>query len=174
MVLSGYPEIYSELIHNQTQIGWEQMFMGRFVTDWSELQQDFLKSKSSKNKKHSGTSWVTGITSVIWKNIYVLWDERNGQQHGIDAIAKENKLNEMALKQIEELYNHKKDVLPRHQELFYDTLEQHQAKEPTSKGLRQWIRTWEPVLLKSVEDAKKFGTRGIRAIGSFFQPKHNT
>ena len=103
VVLTGYPELYSELIHNQTWVGWEQIFLGRFVTEWSELQQEFLKSKSNKKKKHSGTTWVTGVTSVIWKNVYIVWDERNGQQHGLDAIAKENKLNEMALKQIEAL-----------------------------------------------------------------------
>ena len=155
-------------------MGWEQIFLGRFVTEWSELQQEFLKSKSHKKKKHSGTTWVTGITSVIWKNVNIVWDERNGQQHGLDAIAKEHKLHAMAMKQIEELYKYKNDVLPRHQELFYDTLDQHHDQEPTSKGIRQWIRTWEPVVLRSVEDAKKFGTRGITAISSFFKRKNDT
>ena len=85
---------------------------------------------------------------MIWKNVYATWVTRNSVRHGVDATSREAVLAEMAMKQTEELYSLRHEVLPRDRDLFYTSLEEHHQKEPTSKGLIQWLNTWEPVLRK--------------------------
>ena len=41
-IFFDFPPIYSSLIFHQTRIGWKQLFVGRFVYEWSNLQQDYL------------------------------------------------------------------------------------------------------------------------------------
>jgi hypothetical protein len=43
--LSGYPQLYHRLIRNQFVIGWKQLFFGRFVKEWAELQDDHLAAR---------------------------------------------------------------------------------------------------------------------------------
>ena len=95
------------------------------------------------------------------------WEERNLQQHCIDKEEQESKLITHAQLQIEALYELKDYVLPRDHSLFYTDLDDHLSQETTSHGLMQWIRTWEPVLLKSIDDAMTIGTRGMRSIRAY-------
>ena len=166
--ISGFPDIYDDLIKNQATVGWEQILYGRFVKEWAELQHEFLMSRPNRNKKHSATTWISGITMILWNNVYHNWEWRNLHQHGVDNETREGKLAERAIRQTEELYKSRRYVLPRHQKLFYESIEIHQEKEPTSKGLSQWINTWQAVIMSSVEKAKKQRTQGIRSIENYF------
>ena len=39
---SDFPPIYNSLIFHQTRIGWKQLFVGRLIFEWSDLQEDYL------------------------------------------------------------------------------------------------------------------------------------
>ena len=176
VILSGFPDIYKDLIVNQSNVGWSQLFLGRFVLEWAELQQEFLKSVPKVNKKKSGTTWVTKVISIMWTHVCKEWDLRNSHQHGIDAETREVKLVEQAIKQTAALYEIRDNVLPRDKQYFYESITEHHEKEPTSRGLRQWLSTWEPVLLRNAQESAKLGTRGMDSIANYMirQPPKTT
>ena len=74
---------------------------------------------------------------------------------------------EQAIKQTAALYEIRENVLPRDKKYFYESITEHHEKEPTSRGLRQWLSTWEPVLLRSAQEAAKLGTRGMNSITNY-------
>ena len=43
-------------------------------------------------------------------------------------------------------------------------------KEPTACGLRQWLNTWKPLLLRSIQDGITTGTNCTHSICNFFSP----
>jgi hypothetical protein len=173
--LSGQPVIiptasptYTHLITKQHRAGWDQLLYGRFVLEWAELQEDFLTSLPKRSKYHSGKTWVSGITQIIWKHVYEAWLLRNDAQHGVDTATREIALATMARKQTAALYEIRADVLPRDHSLFYSNIEEHHEREPTSRGINQWLTTWQPVILQSVKEAVRLGTRGMASIQRYF------
>jgi hypothetical protein len=149
VILSGFGEVYDILIKQQAAVGWKQLILGRFVHEWSILQEEFLRSITNRPKHSSGTGWVIGVTSVVWKHVRKEWETRNSARHGIDDVTKEKARIEQAQREIVTMYEIKNDVLPRDRELFYATTEEHFEKETSSLALRQWLSTWKPVLLQS-------------------------
>ena len=73
-IFSDFPPFYNSLIFHQTRIGWKQLFVSRFVYEWSNLQQDYLVLQSTISKKYSGTSWITGVIQIIWNHTYHNWE----------------------------------------------------------------------------------------------------
>ena len=84
-IFSDFPPIYNSLIFHQTRIGWKQLFVGRFVFEWSDLQQDYLVPQSIISKKYLGTSWITGVIQIIWNHVYHNCEDRNEDLHGVDV-----------------------------------------------------------------------------------------
>ena len=96
VIIPVHPILYASLISKQYRAGWEQLFVGRFVLKWSELQEDFLSSLPTRSKYHSGTTWVSGVNQIICKHVYKTWENQNAAQHGVDAASREIALAKMA------------------------------------------------------------------------------
>ena len=100
--------------------------------------------------------------------MYKAWETRNDAQHGVDAVTREIALVTMARKQTAAMYEIRHDVLPRDHSLFYSNLDEHHQREPTSRGLTQWLSTWQPVILQSVKEAVRLGIQGMTPITQYF------
>ena len=72
------------------RIGWKQLFVGRFMFEWSNLQQHYLVLQSIVSKKYLGTSWITGVIQIIWNHVYYNWEARNADLHGIDVATRKS------------------------------------------------------------------------------------
>ena len=139
---SNFPPLYNSLISRQTRIGWKQLFLGRFVFKWSDLQQDYLVLQNITSNKYSGTPWVAGVTQIIWHHVYSNWEARNADLHGIDANMIEQAQYAQAQREPEEIYSQQSLVKPCDQEVFYSNTHEHFHKESTAQGLKQWLNTW--------------------------------
>ena len=62
-----YPPAVHRLIRQQNEIGWHQLFLGRFSTEWSDLQDNYYarlrEEKATKGKKQTGQRWQVLSTS---------------------------------------------------------------------------------------------------------------
>ena len=170
VITTGYPTLYNTLLSKQHAAGWEQLFLGRFVNEWREIQEAHLTRLPTRDKHQTGMTWVTKIISIIWKHVYLLWEIRNAAQHGIDAESREAILLATAIRETESLYDIREEVRPRDKDLYYRTIEEHCEQEPTSRGMRQWLNTWKPVLLHSLKEGRRLGTAGMRSIQQYLQP----
>ena len=161
---------YNELIQNQTAIGWDQILLGRFAIEWKECAHRYIRSlpKDQRGKNKSGQAWVTQVSKILFNFIYEIWEERNKDRHGRDETERERILIERAIQTTGALYNIRNDVLPRHKELYYVSLETHKEAEKSSRGLEQWVTTWGPVLWDSLEKANKLGIGNENPIDSYF------
>ena len=135
------------------------------MLEWAELQEEFLASLPKRSKYHSGKTWVSSINQIIWKHVYEAWLAKND---AVDAATREVALATMARKQTAALYKIRADVLPRDHSLFYSNIDEHHNREPTSRGLNQWLITWQPVILQSVKEAARLGTRGMASLRQYF------
>ena len=173
-IFSNIPPIYNSLIFHQTRIGWNQLFVGRFIYEWSDLQQDYLVLQRIVSKKYSGTSWITGVIQIIWKHVYQNWDARNADLHGVDAATRESAKYAQAKRETEEIYSQCSLVQPRDRDIFYSNTNEHFQKEPMAHGmahgLRQWLNTWKPLLLRSIQDSIALGTNHTHSIHDFSPP----
>ena len=99
-----------------------------------------------------GSKWLCRIFKIIWTQVHDEWETQNAACYG--TITREQKLAKykLAKQEILALYKHHHKVLPRDFDLFYTTTEEHFAQEPTSQGLQQWLHTWKPVLLQSIQE----------------------
>ena len=133
-IVSDFPPIYNSLIFHQTRIGWKQLFVGRFVFEWSDLQQDYLVLQSIVSEKYSGTSRITGVILIIWNHVYHNWEARNVDLHGGITATRESAQYVQAQKETEEIHSQHSLVQPRDRDVFYSNTNEHFQKEPTGKG----------------------------------------
>mmetsp|Transcript_19591 Transcript_19591/g.53954 ORF Transcript_19591/g.53954 Transcript_19591/m.53954 type:complete len:316 (+) Transcript_19591:360-1307(+) len=154
-----FPSDYS-LVEKQYQAGWKHLFQGRFVSEWRRSQEAHLETIPRRQKHHKGDTWITGIIRIIWKHIHINWTLRNDARHGNDNETREARLVDQAQREITAIYENKNKVLPRHRKYFYNNTTTHFEQEPTSRQLRQWINTWNPLIIHSVKEARKTNTQG--------------
>ena len=169
-IFPDFPPLYNSLIFRQTRIGWKQLFIGRFILEWSDLQQDYLVLQSITSKKYSGTSWITGVTQIIWNHVYSNWEARNADLHGIDATIRERAQYTQAQWETEEIYSQRSLVQPCDRNVFYSNTNEHFQKESTAHWLKQWLNTWKPLILHSIQNGNATGTNQNHSICDFFHP----
>mmetsp|Transcript_6236 Transcript_6236/g.17580 ORF Transcript_6236/g.17580 Transcript_6236/m.17580 type:complete len:210 (-) Transcript_6236:28-657(-) len=164
-VLSGSPPpdpsdfpTESQLISMHQELGWQQLFFGRFVKSWRHLQEQHLHTVPHRKSHHKGTTWVTGITKILWTHVHNNWTLRNDARHGHDQETKEQKCIEQAQREIVAIYSTRTEVMPRDRACFYPSTDTHFTHETTSRQLRQWINTWQPLFLLSIKEARRTHT----------------
>ena len=162
---SPYPLEYRTLLQEQRQIGWSHFFQGRVSTKWAALQQRHLASLPPI-KGQDGTSWVRSVLQTLFTQWNMLWESRNADQHGRDSATQAKKRKDQVLLQLESLYTLRGKVLQRDRSLFHDHIDDHK-KLPT-RCIKQWINTYQPLLLKSVKDAKTFSLLHVRPLTHYF------
>ena len=78
------PPTIKRVIFQQNAIGWHQLFFGRFSVAWGEVQDDYYATtiNSKESKRRSGAQWQKAIIGELWSQWFILWEMRNGDQHG--------------------------------------------------------------------------------------------
>jgi hypothetical protein len=153
----------------QEQLGWQQLFLGRFGTQWSDLQNSHLRHSPTTDRKHYGTSWILSMTLTTWTKVQVQCAVRNAVKHGdTDNTRLGAKISQVLVRETEALYNLKPFILPSDQECFYPSLAIHQDSLTTYTGLRAWVNTWRPAIIRSVKDAKDQGITNQQPIDLYF------
>jgi hypothetical protein len=94
--------VYQQLISEQAQIGWSQVFQGCLTTQWSLLQQDYYAGFKPV-KGQDGTSWSHHIISHILTHWLSLWDKCNKARHGQDSTTRHVAKHKQALQELSSL-----------------------------------------------------------------------
>ena len=156
---------YAPLVHAQSEIGWNQFFQGRISTQWAEMQQ-WHYDGFPKVKGRDGSSWSRKILNHIFTHWNQLWDTRNADLHGKDTTTRAIAVKEQSIRELEILYSYRHKVLQRDATYFFDSLDEH--KSLPSHIIRQWINTYQPLILKSAKDAKTKSLLNVRPITTYF------
>jgi hypothetical protein len=159
---SPYPPLYSTLIHQQTQIGWPQLFNGRISTEWSKFQDNYLHQQGLHNKKNTGQLWATNILSSIWEEWHLVWTIHNEVIHGHNQISCQRIQGLMAETEIRAIYDEREPLLPTDKDHLFDDVKIHLAFSTTS--LQNWLNTYQGMFTDSISKAKKRALDGVHSI----------
>jgi hypothetical protein len=158
------------LIRQQNNIGWSQLFQGRFSTEWSRLQGDhYYRTRAERpgqNHKFTGDGWQICIITLLWKHWRVLWKQRNNDVHGHDASASVQAEKRDVKRQLEQIYKARSQLEPSVQSLLHRDIHQH-LQQP-SWVVKNWLNINTPLFQTSIRRARKNATRGMRSIRTYF------
>jgi hypothetical protein len=68
----------TELVNQQTKLGWRNFFEGMIATNWQVAQQVYLSRIGSRK---SSKRWATSIIRKLWQIAWDMWEHRNGFLH---------------------------------------------------------------------------------------------
>ena len=83
--------------------------------------------------------------------------------HGADAVAKERKKRETAIRKARWLCDLKDKVMPRHGDIFYSNFEEH-CDDMSTNQLIAWNGMSSPMIMSSVQHARRTNTQGTHSI----------
>ena len=84
---------------------------------------------------------LTGLSHILWKNVYSNWEAHNQAKHSADQHTQEATQSEITQQETQELYALCHKVLPYNQDIFYPTLNAHFAAELLAREQQQLLNT---------------------------------
>ena len=165
------PQI-QRLITRQNDIGWHQLFLGRFSNNWSEIQEDhYAKMINTKaGKQRTGQRWQQAITNEILAQWFQVWSMRNKDLHGDNESARARADREEVERTLRDLYDLREQQMePSVQKLLCQEITDHFA-EPLWYNTN-WLATHGPLVKQSIKRAKKKAIQGVRSIRQYSKPR---
>jgi hypothetical protein len=163
------PELHL-LIRRQNQIGWRQLFNGRFSEEWSRIQSDYYYRTRDERPglihKFTGNGWQVKIITAMWKNWRTLWLQRNQDVFGHDSATSLSAETKEVKRRLVQIYDQRSLMEPSAQSLLCADIEAH-SQQPTWV-VKNWLLINAPVLQASILRARTNATRGVRSIRSYF------
>jgi hypothetical protein len=163
---STIPTLYDHVIRDQTQIGWNHIFQGRFAISWSSMQQQHY-SGLKPVKGRDGQFWTRTIISHIFTHWITLWEARNKSVHGNDTSTMAKAKHDQAIRELEILYSFRDRVLHRDRSLFFEDLSIHKDKPTFS--IRQWLNSFKTLILQSMKEAKTKSLSNVHTLDHYFK-----
>jgi hypothetical protein len=162
-----YPPAVQRLIRQQNEIGWNQLFLGRFSNEWGDLQDNYYarlrEEKVTKSKKQTGQRWQALVISALWEQWWAVWDSRNKDLHGSDAKSRAQAEERDVHRTLRDLYDLRNRLDPHVQAVMYADVADHYDR-PTWFN-QNWVAIHEPLIrenLKQVAVRTKAGVKSIR------------
>ena len=107
-------------MHEQDNIGWRQIFNGRWSNKWVQLQERHDKETGSGNP-----NWGKQILTLIWNYWEKVWKIRNDIQHGENPEDKVKIRMENAKAELKSIYDNRKVYVASDQKYLCSTYGQH-------------------------------------------------
>jgi hypothetical protein len=121
----GIPFQYQVLLQDQQDIGWYNIFLAQFATQWAQHQSLFLQTLPTPIKCLSSDKWAFAICTVITKAWLELglWELRNKDRHcAKNSSLKSLALHAQAVREITILYSYQDTVLQKDRSFFIPDL----------------------------------------------------
>jgi hypothetical protein len=150
-----YPEKYHQLISQQTRIGWDHLYRGRWSTEWATSQHNYEKNKNQTAQYKNSTRWLVGLGRILIDRWLKLWQLRNEQRHGKDASRLTELHAQKLYSELHDLYSYKDRVCPNDRHIFHDSFEDHITSTSSLDTLESWIRTYKHAITASATQAQR-------------------
>ena len=147
------PDSVVHIAEAQSAVGWDQLLKGRLASEWMKHQKEYLGERSTDRK--NANTWATGIITTIFQQWLDLWKLRNGDRHGRDYKTQAEAAKQQAVREIEQLYEYKGQLLPQHEWILATPLEQQRSKR--TYVLRAFISNFGPIIEESYKTRLETG-----------------
>ena len=146
------PESVTTIAAAQEAIGWTELLRGRLSKAWTQHQQTHL---GAFDPKVNGQTWTIDIIQFILESWLELWKSRNGDRHGRDHQSKAQAAKAQAIREMEQLYSYKDNIMPHHNWILDTPMEQRMNLK--TYVLRAWINSFKPILEESYKECLATG-----------------
>jgi hypothetical protein len=168
-----FPTEVRRVIQQQNQIGWRQVFNGRFASEWASVQEAYYSrtiqsDAGNSNKRRTGLRWQQRFIHEIWKSWRKLWKLRNETVHGKDKVAQLRARERSTMAELQTIYDKRTHLEPPIQRLLFTDVQEHMQRPPGVT--RNWLNINRPVFQSSLRRAKRQAIQGVRSIQSYFAP----
>ena len=109
------------------------------------------------------------MITVCYKWVHDLWELRNSELHGKDDESRKQLDREKAIREIKALCRIRDQVLPKHQDVFMETAEDHIEKLKTTCHLKTWVNAFRPQLTSSSQLATKTAVDNVIDIREYYR-----
>ena len=152
-----------------------QWFRGRVSSEWADCIDSHLRTAGVKTKQASGALWVKKMITVLWKQFFALWHDRNEFVHGRESTVRQSQVRQTLKVQLLDLHSKREEMLQRDHDILLgeDTssdlteVDKFVEEAPAFK-IANWIASRGPIIRKSVATAKKASISNVRTLTSFF------
>jgi hypothetical protein len=162
-----------ELLQTQHEIGWAQLFQGRFAKGWSRLQDEFLDDNNYHlkldRKYHSGDIWLRKLIALLWTTVRACWDHRNSSRHGTNKEENHAIRRAKLLLSIQALYKEAPLMLASDRDTLAKPIDDRMKQSPT--GLELWFRRTINIAKLSKNDALAALKKTHKTLTAYFRPK---
>ena len=180
IALDGYPLDLHAVIRQQNKVGWNQVMLGRFVTEWRRIQARYSEritqptraTNSEIQSKRTPEQWLIGLISVLWDQWYLLWDDRNHDLHGRDAQQRQSQLRQEVQRQLREIYAKQQFMDPNVRALLLRDPEAHNTQ--SLQVTVNWLRMNAPIFRENIKKVRRMALKGVRSIRTYFHPLPNS
>ena len=157
----------------QNEIGWNQLFLGRFTKEWADLQDNYYAQKrleqtdeeNKKIKKMTGYRWQVALIGILWDQWWAVWESRNKDLHGADAAARAQAEAREVHRTLRDLYDLRNRLDPHVQACLYEDVAYHNAQ--TTWFNQNWIAIHEPMIRANLKQITVRTTAGVQSIRRF-------
>ena len=169
--MSDAPLGIRRLLHQQNAIGWDHLFLGRFSSEWSSLQDEYYarQARATETKRQTGHRWQIAIIGAIWQQWFLLWEQRNKDLHGADASAKALAERRVIDRTLIDIYDFRNQMEPSVRRLLHQDITDHFSKTVTYN--KNWIAVYGPLVKMSIKRAKAKAIQGVKSIRHYFGTK---
>ena len=165
----AYPADVRRIVSHQNDIGWQHVFLGRFATEWSEIQDvHFIRinqETNDKKLKRTGQRWQVVLVGFMWEQWWKVWESRNRDLHGADAKSKAKAEARETHRTLSELYDLRSRTDPHVQQLFHIDINV-QLSRPIWLT-QNWIAINGPLIRDNVRKATARAKAGMRSIRDY-------
>ncbi|KAI2502333.1 hypothetical protein MHU86_12137 [Fragilaria crotonensis] len=167
-----YPVELREIIRQQNDIGWRQIFNGRFSKEWSIAQDAYYRRVLPKPggtlARRSGARWQRQLILAVWDWWFELWKSRNEDVHGADQRTQAEAQRREVTRRLGEIYDQRSQLEPQVQQLLLPTLQDH-IQRPTWVN-HNWLAVNANIFRESMRRARSRAIQGVRSIRTYFTP----
>jgi hypothetical protein len=163
---------YEDLVTSQSNIGWDQLLLGRWSFHWVSHQSSYLhRTNTPHTHSNNGTKWLSAIIKLIWTHCRDEWLVRNAVLHGNTQQSKHQARLHRAQFRIRSLYELRRLCSPiTRARWFYPTVEIHFDREKTPHQLENWISLNEARIHTQAAYRQLHQRTGQRSIHDYFPP----
>jgi hypothetical protein len=168
-----FPQDVRRLIHQQNEIGWRQLFNGRFSGEWVRLQDDYYYNHRRHTKyRRTGAQWQQRLITLIWSQWRQLWSLRNNDVHGNTAREKTAAEHTTMARQLSAIYDRRQHLEGPVQRLLHEDINIH-LQRPL-RVTQNWLAMTAPLIRDSLRRTRDQSRQGVRSIRSYFRPESIT
>ena len=153
------------LVLQQNAIGWDHLFLGRFSSEWSSLQDEYYarRSHSTETKHQTGQRWQIAVISMVW---FLLWATRNKELHGADSRSQSQTERREIERTLIDIYEIRTHIEPSVQQLLHRDITEHFSK--TMAYNKNWLAVYGPLVKMRIRRAKAKAVQGVKSLRHYF------